>query len=41
MSGFSTPWSSMFMLPMRSMVLSKSKPLNIAVVEVLAELRVA
>jgi hypothetical protein len=26
MSGFSTPCSSMFMLPMRSMVLSKSKP---------------
>jgi hypothetical protein len=28
MSGFSTPCSSMFMLPMRSMVLSKSKPWN-------------
>src|SRR5215471_3559568 len=28
MSGFSTPCSSRFMLPMRSMVLSKSKPWN-------------
>jgi len=28
MSGFSTPCSSMFMLPIRSMVLSKSKPWN-------------
>ena len=26
--GLSTPCSSMFMLPMRSMVLSKSKPWN-------------
>ena len=41
MSGFSTPCSSMFMLPMRSMVLSKSKPWNMLVVEVLAQLLVA
>src|SRR5574337_625567 len=29
MSGLSTPWSSMFILPMRNIVLSKSKPWNI------------
>ena len=41
MSGFSTPCSSMFMLPMRSMVLSKSKPWNRLMMEMLPELRVA
>ena len=37
MSGFSTPCSSMFMLPMRSMVLSKSKPWNIRYRDSLAQ----
>src|SRR6185503_13471477 len=41
MSGFSTPCSSMFMLPMRSMVLSKSKPVEGVFAEVRLPLGIA